>query len=202
MIHPTAVIEGGAVIGSNCRIGAHAYIASSAVIGDDVWVEPGAVIGTDGFGYTREHDGTWAFREHAYAVVIESNVHIGAHTVIDRGSWRDTVIKAGARIDNHCHIGHNCIIGSDTMLAPGVVLGGSTVIGAGCWIGMHATTRERVTIGDGCTLGMAAALLVDQPDGETWVGVPARLLAPPTDKPDAALPAEPFSTYQDMQEAA
>lgn len=176
MIHPTAFIEGGAVIGERCRIGAGAIIMGCVTLGDDVWVGPNAVIGDDGFGYEQQDDGTWVFREHTLGVVIENDVHIGANTVIDRGSWRNTVLKAGCRIDNLCHIGHNCIVGENSMLPPGVILGGSTVIGAGCWIGMNATTRERVTIGDGATLGMSACLLTDQPAGETWVGVPAAQL--------------------------
>lgn len=193
MIHPTAIIEGGAVIGERCSIGAHSYIAACVVIGDDVQIGPGAVIGCDGFGYEHNDDGTWTLREHTYQVVIENDVHVGANTVIDRGSWRDTTLRSGCRIDNLCHIGHNCIVGERTMMPPGVVLGGSTVIGADCWIGMNATTRERITIGDNATLGMSAALLTDQPAGETWAGVPASMLypAPTVDEPAPEPTVEP-----------
>ena len=38
----------------------------------------------------------------------------------------------------------------------------------------HATTRERITIGDDCTLGMGAVLLKSIGAGETWYGNPAR----------------------------
>lgn len=198
MIHPSAVIEPGAVIGERCRIGANAYIAACVVLGDDVWIAPGAVLGDDGFGYTREDNGAWSFREHTYGVVVEPDVHVGANTVVDRGSWRDTVLRSGCRIDTSCHVGHNCEVGFRSMLPPGVVLGGSTVIGSDCWIGMNATTRERVTIGDGCTLGMGAVLLTDMPAGETWVGVPARPLAEPV----VVASVDPVEVYAELVEDA
>jgi UDP-3-O-[3-hydroxymyristoyl] glucosamine N-acyltransferase len=66
------------------------------------------------------------------------------------------------------------LIGRDTLIVPGVVLGGSTIIGDRCFIGINATTRERISIGDDCTLGMGAVLLKSIGDGETWYGNPAR----------------------------
>jgi UDP-3-O-[3-hydroxymyristoyl] glucosamine N-acyltransferase len=44
-------------------------------------------------------------------VVIGDNVDIGANTCIDRGSYRDTVIGDGSKIDNLCHIAHNVQVG-------------------------------------------------------------------------------------------
>ena len=54
-----------------------------------------------------------------------------------------------------------------------MALGGGVVVGRTAYLGMNASVRENVRVGEGATLGMGGALLVDQPDGETWVGVPA-----------------------------
>jgi UDP-3-O-[3-hydroxymyristoyl] glucosamine N-acyltransferase len=176
MIHPTAVIEPGAILGERVRVGANAYIAGCVTIGDDVWISPGAVIGDDGFGYDQQPDGSWQFKEHPFGVVIESDVHVGPNTIIDRGRRTVTLIRSGARIDTSCHVGHHCEIGHHTLLVAGVVLGGSTIIGDHCWIGLNATTREGVTIGDHSTVGMGAVVLEDVPAYQVWVGNPAVFL--------------------------
>lgn len=188
MIHPSAVIEPGAVLGERVRVGANAYIAGCVTIGDDVWIAPGAVIGDDGFGYDPQPDGSWRFREHPFGVVIESDVHIGPNTIIDRGRRTVTLIRSGARIDTSCHIGHHCEIGHHSLLVAGVVLGGSTIIEDYCWIGLNATTREGVTIGQHSTVGMGAVVLEDVPEYQVWVGNPAVKLR---DEPRPAVTPDP-----------
>lgn len=177
IVYPGAYIHPDAIIGVGTTIHPHAVIYAPVVIGEGCIIGAGTVIGDTGFGYQRDDTtGHQTLREHTFRVVIEDDVHIGAHTCVDRGSWRDTVICEGARIDNHVHIGHNCIVGSNCMLPPGVVLGGSTHLGRGVWVGMNATVRERILIGDGAVIGMGAVVLSHVPAGQIWVGNPARLL--------------------------
>lgn len=203
MIHPTAVIEHGAVLGERVRVGAHAYIAACCVIGDDVWVGPGAVIGDDGFGYDQQPDGSWRFREHAFGVVIENDVHVGANTIVDRGRRCDTILRSGCRIDTSCHVGHHCEVGHHSLLVAGVVLGGSTIIGDRCWIGLNATTKEGVMIGDRSVIGMGAVVLGHVPAGQVWVGNPARYLrGTDTAAPSVPEPVDPSTAYVELTEAA
>ena len=61
-----------------------------------------------------------------------------------------------------------------------MALGGGVVVGEAAYLGMNASVRENVRVGAGATLGMGAALLVDQPDGVTCAGVPARPLGVPS----------------------
>ncbi len=58
--------------------------------------------------------------------------------------------------------------------------GGGVVVGRAAYLGMSSSVRENVRVGERATLGMGAALLVDQPDDQTWVGVPARPLGAAT----------------------
>lgn len=175
-IHPTAIIEPGAIISEDVTVGAFAYIAACVIIGPGCVIETHAVIGTEGFSYTRDDNGTLRANPHRFGVILAANVAIGAHTVVDRGSWRNTVIGENTAIDNHVHVGHNVQIGRDCLIVPGVMLGGSTTIGDYCYLGLNACTHHRISIGDRSTLGMGAVLTRDMPADETWVGVPARKL--------------------------
>ena len=55
-IGPCAVIGGGVIVGRDCRIGAHASL-SYALLGARVYVYPGARIGQEGFGFASTKDG-------------------------------------------------------------------------------------------------------------------------------------------------
>jgi acetyltransferase-like isoleucine patch superfamily enzyme len=71
-------------------------------------------------------------------------------------------------------IGHHCTI------SPGVTICGDVVIGDRVLVGAGATICDRVHIGNDATIGAGAVVLPETqiPDGETWVGVPARHRSP------------------------
>jgi UDP-3-O-[3-hydroxymyristoyl] glucosamine N-acyltransferase len=139
-------------------------------------IHPTAVIGKAGFGYARDVDGTLVQIPHRGNVVIGAHVDIGAQTCIDRAVKGSTIVSDGSKIDNLCHLGHGCFIGNDTLIVAGSVIGGSAVIGERCFIGMGALIKNKITIGNDVTIGAGAVVLKDVPDGETWVGNPARKL--------------------------
>ena len=171
-IHPSAVVEDGAVvdpsasvgalcfIGRGARIGAHTVIrervtvAEGCTIGARCLIESGAVIGGDGFGFA-PHQGAWVKIEQLGAVRIGDDVEIGANTCIDRGALDDTVIEDGVKLDNLIQIGHNCRIGRHTIMAGCVGVAGSAHIGAHCAVGGagmisgHLSIADKVTISGG-----------------------------------------------------
>ena len=147
-------------------------------MGKNVQIKPYCVIGEDGFGFEQEN-GKYKIplkrKEHKYKVIIQDNVEIGAHCVIDRGSWRDSVIGEGSKLDNLIHTGHNTVIGKNCLIAVGVTLGGSTTIGDNCFLGMQCMTKQGVKIADNVTIGMGAVVTKDIVDqGTTWIGNPAK----------------------------
>ena len=59
-------------------------------------------------------------------------------------------------------------------MVAGVVVCGSVEIGEDCFIGAKSVIREHLTIGNNVLIGMGSVVTKNIPDGETWVGNPAR----------------------------
>ncbi len=174
-IHPSAIVDAGAVIGkgvsigaltfvaAGCRIGANSRIGPRVTLLHDVRlgerciVHPGAVIGADGFGFApdRGQGNRWVKIEQLGGVVIGDDVEIGANTCIDRGALGDTTIADGVKIDNLVQIGHNVKVGAHTAIAGCVGIAGSTTIGSHCMIGGGVGITGHVTITDGVVLSGA-----------------------------------------------
>jgi UDP-3-O-[3-hydroxymyristoyl] glucosamine N-acyltransferase len=189
LVGPGAVIGPGAEIGRRCRIGAHSVIGAGVVLGDDCLIGPsaslayalvgkgviihaGACIGQDGFGFAPGAQGHLKVPQLG-RVIIGDDVEIGANTTIDRGSGPDTVIGAGAKIDNLVQIAHNVRIGQGCMMAAHVGISGSTTIGDFAMIGGQVGFAGHLQIGDGVRIAAQSGLMRDVESGMTVGGSPA-----------------------------
>lgn len=164
-IGPHAVVQAGAVIGEGTEIGAGSYVGREAAIGAGtrltgrVWVgercvigkncllHPGAVIGGDGFGYAKDGE-RWVKIPQLGRVIIGDDVEIGANTTIDRGTFNDTQIADGVKLDNLVHIGHNVRIGEHTAMAACVGVSGSVTIGRRCMFAGQVGIVDHIDIAD------------------------------------------------------
>jgi UDP-3-O-[3-hydroxymyristoyl] glucosamine N-acyltransferase len=190
-IHPTAIINekavigegteigaytviGNCVIGSDCSIGNNCHLDDNTVIGNNVIIGSCTVIGSCGYGYSRNEKGELELFPHIGGVIIEDDVEIGTNTSIDRGALGNTIIRKGSKIDNLVIIAHNVEVGEHSLVIGGAILCGSSKIGNACWIAPGACVRNGKTVGNNCTVGLGAIVTKDIPDGETWVGNPAR----------------------------
>ena len=191
MLHPTACIHPEAEIDNNVHIGPLTYVGKASIgegsvihgncnimdgviIGKNVVIQPGAVLGSEGFGYAKNQAGQLERFPHIGGVQIEDDVEIGANTCIDRGTLGNTRIRKGAKIDNLVHIAHNVDVGENTAIIANAMIAGSTKIGANTWIAPSACLRDAINIGKDATVGLAALVTKDIPDGELWAGFPAR----------------------------
>ena len=69
-------------------------------------------------------------------------------------------------------VSESAAIGDGTVVAEHAVVTAETKVGA--YSGANATVLPGLTIGKGAVVGAGAVVTRDVPDGETWVGVPAR----------------------------
>jgi UDP-3-O-[3-hydroxymyristoyl] glucosamine N-acyltransferase len=152
-------IQAGTVIGDNVRIGDDCTIYPRVVvypnvqIGNDVILHAGVVLGTDGFGYVVAKDGTRHKFPQLGGLVVGDRVEIGANSTIDRGALRETVIGAGTKIDNLCHIAHNCRIGEDCGISGLSALGGGVELGDRVVLAGHVTATHNIQVTDDVLIG-------------------------------------------------
>ena len=122
--------------------------------------------------------------DHRFAIYVARSARIGRTSTVGAGSiiLDGVVVTANASIGQHVTVMPNVTITHDgvlddfTTLAAGVTLGGGVHIRKSAYIGMNASIKQGVTVGAAATVGMGAVVLSDVPDGQTWVGVPARAL--------------------------
>jgi UDP-3-O-[3-hydroxymyristoyl] glucosamine N-acyltransferase len=167
-VHPSARIESD--------IPPFTYVGRGVQIGSDCRIGPGTLIGVDGFGYTLEPDGSWQRKDEEYGVVIEDRVDIGAGSIIARGSYRDTVIGKGTKIDAGVFIAHNVLVGRNCLIVAGAEISGSVELGDGVIVGPQVSIKQHLNIDDGAFVGMGAVVVKDIPAGEIWAGNPARYM--------------------------
>ncbi|MCA8975282.1 MAG: UDP-3-O-(3-hydroxymyristoyl)glucosamine N-acyltransferase [Planctomycetes bacterium] len=172
-----SVIMAGVVIGDlvsigrDCVLYPHVTIYDHVTIGDRFVAHAKAVVGSDGFGYAL--DGSrWQKVPQLGGVEIGDDVEIGSSSVIDRGAVNNTVIGAGVKLDNLCHIAHNCVIGQNVVMAAGCMVAGSTKVGDnGVWGGKSAAAGH-VEIAAGVRLGGGTQVLRSIKDPGDYMGYP------------------------------
>lgn len=192
-VHPTAIIDDEAQIGRNVTIGAYTVIGKATIgdgcvidsnvriydsvkMGCNCNIKAGVVLGGAGFGFERDAKGNLFRFPQVGQLLIGDDVEVGANTCIDRGALSDTVIGNHTKINNLCHIAHNNKIGQNVAIAGCVNVSGSNIIDDDVWVAPNSSIRGWVHIGKGATVGMGAVVVKDIPEGETWVGNPARKL--------------------------
>jgi sugar O-acyltransferase (sialic acid O-acetyltransferase NeuD family) len=113
------------------------------------------------------------------SVVLPVGCHVGPGSVLLAGVVVTAPISIGAHVVvmPHVTLTHDDVVGDYVTLAAGVSLGGGVRVESEAYVGMNASVHPHRTVGARSTLGMGAALIHDLPAGETWAGVPARLLS-------------------------
>jgi UDP-3-O-[3-hydroxymyristoyl] glucosamine N-acyltransferase len=191
-----AVIEANAVIGERSHIGAGCCIGEGVAIGDNcdlyprvvvypgttlgrrVVVHAGAVLGSDGFGFVRDEQyGRYHKFPQVGQLVVEEYVEIGANCTLDRGALDKTVIRAGTKLDNLIHVGHNVTVGANVVIAAQTGISGSVEIGDGVVVGGQVGIGDHVKIEPGVILGSQSGVpsnKIVRGKGVVFWGTPAR----------------------------
>ena len=164
-IGANAVIEDFSEIGADSVIHPLAFIGHSTLIGNRVEIHPSTVIGKEGFGYAHDERFNHTRIPHQGRVVIEDDVHIGASCTIDRGTFGETRIEAGAKFDNQVHIAHNCRVGRNSLFTAGNVVAGSSRVGANVVVGGLSAITGHISVCDNVQLSGFSAVTksIDKP---------------------------------------
>lgn len=190
VVAPFAVICEGAKIGSRTVVYPHAYIGPGVTIGDDCEIHPsvtllanveignrvkvfsGSVLGSEGFGFL-EGKGAYTAIPQIGKVVIEDDVRIGAKCTIDRGTFGETRVGQGTKLDDHVHISHNCRIGKNCIICAQAGLAGSTILEDEVILGGQVGLGGHMTVGKGAQLGGQTGAGTNLTAGEKYLGSPA-----------------------------
>jgi UDP-3-O-[3-hydroxymyristoyl] glucosamine N-acyltransferase len=151
-----------------------AWLHPDIAWGARVRVGPGAMVGVEGFGYTWDPEAGWVHKGERYSVELHTDVSIGAGTIIARGSYRNTIVGKGTKVDAGVFIAHNVQIGQNCLIIAKAELSGSVRVGNSCWIGPGACVREHVTIGEGAVVSIGAVVVEDV---EPWTTVANQVTA-------------------------
>jgi len=175
-IHQTAIVEDGAILGTNVSIGAFAYIGSNVKIGDNTQVSSHAVIegkttiGKNNRIFSHSAIGTipqdLKFNGEDVELIIGDNNTIREFTLLNPGTkGGGSVTKVGNHnlLMGYVHLGHDVIIGDKCILANGATLAGHVELGNHVVVGGLTPIHQFVHIGDYAMVGGASALAQDIP---------------------------------------
>ena len=175
-IHPTAVVDHGALLGAGVVVGPFAVIERDTQIGDGCVIGPHVVI----HRYTSIGS---ACRIHAGAVIGDlpqdlafkpdtvSYVRLGARcwiregVTIHRGTKPDTVTEVGddCFLMVNSHLAHNVKLGNGVILVNGALLAGYAEVGDNAFISGNAVVHQFVRIGRLAMLGGVSGVSKDVP---------------------------------------
>ncbi len=110
--------------------------------------------------------------------VVSSRAKIGAGVVAVAGVVVncDTDVGDGVILNTACSVDHDCKVADFSHISPGANLAGGVSIGPRTWVGIGSAVREGIKIGADCIIGAGSAVVKNVPDGETWLGVPAKVV--------------------------
>jgi len=173
-VHPTAIVEDGAVLGAGVEIGPYCIVGREARLGDGVRlishavvtglteigarcvISPGVVLGGDGQIRGGDAAGT--------RLSIGEDCVIREHVTFNCGSKKGhNLTKIGARgfFMAYSHIGHDCVVGDDCTFANGAQLAGHVTLGDGVILGGLSAIQQFGRIGRGAMLGGCSGANLD-----------------------------------------
>lgn len=165
MIHPTAIIDPSARLGTGVSVGAYSIVGADVDVGENTWIAPHVVIS----GPTRIGRNNKLYPFSSIGAVPQDKKYAGEKTFLEIGDGNvireSCTINRGTeqgggitRIGNnnwimaYVHIAHDCIVGDSTVFANNaslaghvtiedhVILGGFTLIHQFCSVGAYAFT--------------------------------------------------------------
>ena len=175
MIHPTAILEPGAQLGVDVRIGPYAYVAATVRLGDGCVLGPHAVVleHTTLGARCRVHSGAvlgdlpqdLSFKNEPSFVVTGDDCVFREGATVHRGTKPGTTTRVGNRVFMmaNSHVAHNCEVGDHVVFANTAAIGGYVCVGARCFIGGNVGVHQFCHVGRLAMIGSGALVSKDLP---------------------------------------
>ncbi|HMO14590.1 MAG TPA: UDP-3-O-(3-hydroxymyristoyl)glucosamine N-acyltransferase [Pirellulaceae bacterium] len=170
-IHANVSVMAGCEIGREVNIFPNVVLYPGTCIGDRCNIHAGAVLGAHGFGY-ESSSGNHVLSAQLGNVVIEDDCDIGACATIDRGTYGQTRIGAGTKIDNLVMVGHNCTIGRKNLIVSQSGIAGSCTTGEFVIMAGQTGVGDHVSIGARAILCAKSGVMNDLPGDQMYAGIP------------------------------
>ncbi|MBY0421454.1 MAG: acyl-ACP--UDP-N-acetylglucosamine O-acyltransferase [Parvularculaceae bacterium] len=173
-VHPTAIVESGAVLGEGVEIGPWCVVSSGARLGagvrlsNHVVLEGDVVVGARTvvhpfavLGGPPQHLG---YKGEPTRLEIGEDCIIREHVTMNRG----TAAGGGlTRVGRKCmfmtgsHVGHDCVVGDENVFANNASIGGHVTIGSFAFFGALCGVHQFCRIGDYVMIGGCAGVTED-----------------------------------------
>ena len=175
-IHPTAVVDPGAVLGQNVQIGPFCVIGPEVDIGDGTRIGAHCTVeGPTRIGRDNLFQGHAAiggppqdkkYRGERVELEIGDGNLIREFVTINRGTGEGGgITRVGHRnwILAYCHVAHDCIVGDDCVFSNNATLAGHVTIGNHVILSGFTGVHQFCRIGDHAFIGMGAFVNGDVP---------------------------------------
>lgn len=153
-IHPAAVVEDkNIIIEDGVEIGANTIIHSNTVIKKNCKIGANCIIGGESFSFNNFNK--------IYAggrVILGENIELLGNNSIERGIYRDTIIKENTKISYGSVIEHDVEIGKNTLICANVTITGRVKAGDNCYFGPGSVIRNGLEIENNGRANMGAVV--------------------------------------------
>lgn len=160
MIHKTAEVEEGTIIGENtsvwhyCHVRKGAKIGKNCVLGKSVYIDHDVVIGNN----VKIQNNVSVY----YKALIEDGVMLGPHVCFTNDRYHRAINPDGS-------LKSGGTVGSDWKID-------EIIIRKGASVGANSTLLAGITIGEFALIGAGSVVTKDVPNYGLVYGVPARLM--------------------------
>ena len=165
-IHPTAVVDPGATLGTDVHIGAYSVVGGEVVLGDQVRIHPHVVVDgrteigprTEIFPFASIGSQPQDLKYHGEP----SRLEIGASNMIREHVTMNPGTEGGGMVTSvgdNClfmvgaHVAHDCQIGNNVILANNATLAGHVTVGSFAILGGLSAVHQFARIGDHSIVG-------------------------------------------------
>lgn len=156
-IHPTTIIEDkNIIVEDDVEIGANTIIYSNTVIKKNCRIGANCIIGGESFSFNDFNKICAGGR-----VILEENVELLGNNSIERGIYRDTIIKENTKISYGSVIEHDVEIGKNTLICANVTITGRVKVGDNCYFGPGSIIRNGLKIKNNGRANMGAVVTKD-----------------------------------------